>query len=77
MSEITKCADHKCPARGNCLRFTAPAAPEQSFADYGRGRPYGQRCADYIQVTDRDKRPWLAKGHKSATPMYSIPRQGS
>lgn len=53
--DIAKCADHRCPSRGNCLRFTAPASPEQTYADFMRSwNELG--CDHYIHVADRDKR---------------------
>lgn len=56
MTDIAKCADFRCPARANCWRFTAPAASEQTFADFGRRRGREDKCMDYWPITDQQKR---------------------
>ena len=53
--DIAKCADHRCPSRGNCLRFTAPSSEFQFFGDFQRA-PNELGCDHYIHVTDQDKR---------------------
>lgn len=51
---LVKCADHRCPSRANCWRFVAPAEAEQTFQDFRRRG--GDKCNDYIYVTDQQKR---------------------
>jgi len=45
MTEITKCADTKCPSRGQCRRYTDMATPFQSYADFNRGQD-DDKCAE-------------------------------
>lgn len=71
MSDITKCADNHCPSRGNCLRFCAPSAAEQSFADFGRQRR-GSQCSYYIHVSDKDKRSW----QRGSAKVFALEKMG-
>ena len=37
MADISKCADHQCPSKEICYRFTAPASEyRQSYGAFGR-----------------------------------------
>lgn len=48
MSDITKCADSKCPSRLKCYRFTAKSNPYwQSFGAFGREKCQ-KKCDDFL-----------------------------
>lgn len=57
MSDITKCADHYCPARDRCWRFCAPASMTQAYEDFKR-RDGASQCDSIMPVTAKEKRSW-------------------
>ncbi len=48
MIDISLCADHDCPSRESCIRYTAQPADYQSYADFGLGRDGRERCDSYL-----------------------------
>ena len=46
-----KCQDHGCPSRTACLRYMAPAAAIQTYAEFVRPDD-AERCEDYLPLEE-------------------------